>query len=50
MTRRCSKLYEEYNALKVMAIRNIVQLKQVNHINDERNILATVKHPFIVRL
>jgi hypothetical protein len=33
-----------------MAIREIIQLKQVNHINDERTILATIQHPFIVRL
>ncbi len=51
LTRRCTKeCGEEYHALKVMAIRDIVQLKQVNHINDERTILATVQHPFIVRL
>ncbi len=50
LTRRCTQEYEEYHALKVMAIRDIIQLKQVDHINDERRILADVQHPSIVRL
>ncbi len=50
LTRRCIQEYEDYYALKVMAIRDIIQLKQVNHINDERRILAAVHHPFIVCL
>ncbi len=50
LTRRCTQKYEEYYALKIMAIRDIIQLKQVNHINDERTILTAVQHPFIVCL
>ncbi len=48
--RRGIEEYEEYYAVKIMAIRDIIQLKQVNHINDERTILAAVHHPFIVCL
>jgi hypothetical protein len=48
--RRYTEDYEEYFALKMMATRDIIQLKQVDHINDERTILAAVQHPFIVRL
>jgi len=50
LTRRCTQECEEYHALKIMAIRDIIQLKQVNHINDERTILTDIQHPFIVRL
>jgi len=50
LTRRCTQECEEYHALKVMAIRDIIRLKQVNHINNERMILADVQHPSIVRL
>ncbi|KAL7409551.1 kinase-like domain-containing protein [Mrakia frigida] len=37
-------------ALKVLAKSEIVRLKQVEHINNERAILGRVKHPFIVEL
>ncbi len=50
LTHRCTQECQEYHALKIMAIRDIIQLKQVNHINDERTILAAIQHPFIVRL
>lgn len=49
LTRRCIHNYEIYRAVKVMIIRDIIQLNQVKHINDERNILASIQHPFIVR-
>ncbi|CAF0771752.1 unnamed protein product [Rotaria sp. Silwood1] len=49
LTRQCTDEYEEYHALKIMAIRDIIQMKQVNHVNDERTILANVNHSFIVR-
>lgn len=50
LVHRYREEYEEYYALKVMSIRDIIQLKQVNHINDERKILANIQHPFIVSL
>lgn len=50
LVRRCTQKYEEYYALKIMAISDITQLKQVDHINDERTILAAIHHPFIVYL
>ncbi|TYJ53709.1 hypothetical protein B9479_005676 [Cryptococcus floricola] len=37
-------------AMKVLRKSEIVRLKQVEHINSERNILARVRHPFIVEL
>ncbi|CAF0947892.1 unnamed protein product [Rotaria sordida] len=48
LARRYTDEYEEYHALKIMAIRDIIQMKQVNHINDERTILDNIKHSFIV--
>ncbi|CAF0915902.1 unnamed protein product [Brachionus calyciflorus] len=41
----------EYNALKLMSIPEIIRLKQIDHVKNEKLILSTMKpHPFIVRL
>jgi protein kinase X len=40
----------QYHALKIMTIRQIIRLNQVKHINDERTILVSLQHPFIVQL
>lgn len=37
-------------ALKKLAKSKIIELKQVDHIKNEKNILASVQHPFIVNL
>jgi len=39
-----------YYALKIMPIKELVRLKQVDHIKNERNILETTNHPFIIPL
>lgn len=39
-----------YYAIKVLNKSQIVRLKQVEHINSEREILSMVSHPFIVNL
>ncbi|KAE8218711.1 hypothetical protein CF319_g7463 [Tilletia indica] len=39
-----------YYALKVLQKADIVRLKQVEHINNERDILSQIRHPFIVNL
>ncbi|PVD18659.1 hypothetical protein C0Q70_21209 [Pomacea canaliculata] len=41
---------KQYRALKVMAITQVIRLKQVEHIKNEKEILATVSHPFIVNM
>lgn len=41
---------QRYFALKVMKKTTIIKLKQVSHVHNERNILAAVDSPFIVRL
>lgn len=39
-----------FYALKVMKKSTIVRLKQVSHVHNERNILAAVDSPFVVKL
>jgi protein kinase A len=45
-----SKINKRYYALKVLKKVEIVKLKQVEHTNNERAILSSVQHPFIVNL
>jgi len=40
----------EYFALKVLPIAEVVRLKQVDHVKNEKEILLLVRHPFIVHL
>lgn len=40
----------KYFAIKVLRKEAIVQLKQVEHINNERQVLSQVHFPFIVQL
>jgi protein kinase X len=44
------KLVDEFMALKVMNIGEVVRLKQVEHVQNEKSILMEVKHPFIVTM
>lgn len=43
-----SKINKRYYALKVLKKAEIVKLKQVEHTNNERAILHSIQHPFIV--
>jgi serine/threonine protein kinase len=45
-----SKINKRYYALKVLKKADVVQLKQIEHTNDERTILSSIKNPFIVNL
>jgi protein kinase A len=45
-----SKINNRYYALKVLKKSEIVKLKQVEHTNNERAVLASIQHPFIVNL
>lgn len=41
----------DYYALKIMSIPEVIRLKQIEHVKNEKLILSTIKpHPFIVRL
>jgi len=45
-----SKSQERYFALKQLKKTEVVRLKQVEHVNAERELLADVNHPYVVRL
>ncbi|PWA02227.1 hypothetical protein BB558_001651 [Smittium angustum] len=40
----------EFYAIKVLKKSQVVKFKQVEHINNEKNILESISHPFIVKL
>ncbi|GAU95607.1 hypothetical protein RvY_07198-2 [Ramazzottius varieornatus] len=40
----------KYFAMKILRIRDVLRLKQVEHINNEKSILERLNHPFIVNL
>lgn len=41
---------DQYYAMKMLKKIEVIRLKQVEHINSERGILAEVKFPFVVNL
>ena len=44
------KSTKDFFALKVMKKSKIVALKQVQHVQNEKQILLSIKHPFIIQL
>ena len=40
----------EHYALKIMNISEVIRLKQVEHVQNEKAILMKIDHPFIVNL
>ncbi|RTG87932.1 protein kinase X [Schistosoma bovis] len=44
------KCSQQYYALKVLIIEELVRLKQVEHVKNEKSILMQLNHPFIVKL
>ena len=48
-TKNTSREHPFY-AMKMLRVADVFRLKQVEHIKDERAILAQLNHPFIVRL
>lgn len=34
--------------MKILAITDVIRLKQVEHVKNEKNILLQVTHPFII--
>jgi len=41
---------EDYFALKMLTISEVLKLKQVDHVKNEKDVLSTVRHPFIVNM
>lgn len=44
------KQTDDYYALKIMSIAEVLRLKQTEHVKNEKDILTQVKHPFIINL
>lgn len=45
-----SRHNQRFYAVKVLKKQQVVKMKQVEHTNDERKMLAEVKHPFLITL
>jgi len=41
---------QEYFALKMLTISEVLKLKQVDHVKNEKDVLSTIRHPFIVNM
>ena len=41
---------EEFGALKILSLFDLIRLKQVAHVKNEKNILRKIQHPFIISL
>ncbi|VDM93745.1 unnamed protein product, partial [Onchocerca ochengi] len=41
---------KNYYALKKMSINKVILTRQINHVFSEKKILASLKHPFIVKM
>ena len=39
-----------YYALKIMSMEDVIRLKQVEHVHNEKNILKSISHPFLIFL
>lgn len=39
-----------YGAMKILGLADVIRLKQVEHVKNERNILKEINHPFVVNL
>uniref|UniRef100_A0A1B6HWE6 Protein kinase domain-containing protein n=4 Tax=Homalodisca liturata TaxID=320908 RepID=A0A1B6HWE6_9HEMI len=44
------KSANKYFAMKILSISDVIRLKQVDHVKNEKNILQQVRHPFIVNM
>ena len=41
---------QRFYAIKVLRKQHLVRMKQVEHVNNEREVLSLVRHPFLVNL
>ena len=47
-TSNTSKSANSYYALKVLSMHEVIRLKQVDHVKNEKSILLEINHPFLV--
>ncbi|KAL7329129.1 cAMP-dependent protein kinase catalytic subunit [Mucor circinelloides] len=45
-----SKVNDKYYAIKAISKKDLVSKRQIEHANNERDILGSVSHPFLVKL
>ncbi|XP_055624499.1 cAMP-dependent protein kinase catalytic subunit PRKX [Toxorhynchites rutilus septentrionalis] len=44
------KVIGRYWAMKILAMADVIRLKQIEHVKNEKNILREIDHPFIVNM
>lgn len=44
------RVSEKYCAMKILAMTEVIRLKQIEHVKNERNILREIRHPFVISL
>ncbi|EDS44011.1 c-AMP-dependent protein kinase Catalytic subunit [Culex quinquefasciatus] len=44
------KVTDKYWAMKILAMADVIRLKQIEHVKNEKNILHEIDHPFIVNI
>ncbi|XP_067644351.1 cAMP-dependent protein kinase catalytic subunit 3 isoform X2 [Eurosta solidaginis] len=44
------RVTEKYCAMKLLAMADVIRLKQTEHVKNERNILREIRHPFVINL
>ncbi|XP_045470665.1 cAMP-dependent protein kinase catalytic subunit 3 [Harmonia axyridis] len=45
-----NKLTDGFGAMKILCLSDVIRLKQVEHVKNEKHILEEIKHPFIVNM
>jgi len=45
-----NKISSNFFALKILSLHDIIKLKQVEHVKNEKNILQAITHPFLISL
>lgn len=45
-----NKYTSAYGAMKILALADVIRLKQVEHVKNEKKILEEIRHPFIVNM
>lgn len=45
-----NKETDQYGAMKILCLADVIRLKQVEHVKNEKHILEEIRHPFIVNL
>ena len=41
---------KKYYALKIISIEDVIRMNQVDHVHNEKKILKSISHPFLISL